>query len=116
MKLEHTGPLLVVDIPHKEVWIRGPIFGVNTKLLDVVFPEECSTYDFMDETYEIICVSHNPTGHHYVDCKFHDHNCVHHVDDMKNVGHAVPIGEKFPDATTPDTAARRVYLRKTNTN
>ena len=117
--MEHTGPVLVVDIPHKEVWIRprnqGPVERVETKFLDVVFSAS-NSYQFIDDTYEIVCVSHRPPGHHYVDCKFHEHNCVHHVDDMKNVGHAIPIGEQFPDATCRDTAVRRVYLRKTNTD
>ena len=111
--------MLVVDIPHKELWIRpnnqGPIQGVRTKFLDVVFSVS-NSYQFIDDTYEIVCVSHHPIGHHYVDCKFHEHNCVHHVDDMENVGYAIPIGEQFPDATWNDTAVRRVYLRKTNTD
>ena len=102
---------MVVENPYRVV-------GNRTKFLKLVFNED-NRYDFNGQQYEIVCVSHRPPGHHNVDVKFFNHECVHHYDDMKNLGHNVPIGKYFPDSTDGNPVLgdareniRTLYLRK----
>ena len=122
MSLEHKVPVLVVENVARQTLTRPNNRGaprVTVEFLDLKF-NRGNTYDFNNEQYEIICVSHNPTGHHFVDVKFFQHSTVHHCDDMLNVGYCVPIDNHFPDSTSNGkykrTRVRSVYLRKMNTS
>ena len=70
-------------------------------------------YDFQNNQYEIILVSYYPRrGHHMVEMKFHGHSCLHRYDDMKNIGHALPFGDRFRDEDMMNRNVRRIYLKK----
>ena len=122
MSLEHKGPVLVVENVTQQTLTRSTNSAtprVTSELLELKF-NRANTYDFNNEQYEIIYVSHNPPGHHFVDVKFFQHLNVHHCDDMLNLGHCVPIGKHFPDSTSNGEYKRprvqNVYLRKMNTS